>query len=291
MRSRQICAVCFAFATDDAAELNAHSDACFARAAEREAGAAPAAEARYLCFLAFRTLPFVQSIAVLLTLNVLGTTFRMGLALSSPRWARSSSSLGSVPMLHSILRAGPPPVSALRVPEDVALRICRAMMVPFGLMRFPTALSLFVLSTSPARREWCAIASPKCVLRWQGGGGTTVQARPRATARQGTTRAASAARRLALPHPRGARVSGSRRRRFKLHWVGGHCTAQPGPFALLPRATHRAPSALAVGARRLRWRSPAEAQRRARVITPVLQTHARPCSPHGPGTCATMRLF
>jgi hypothetical protein len=152
----QVCPVCFAFATEDAAELNAHSEACFARAAEREERAAPAAEAHYLRFLAYRSLSLAQTTGVLLTLNALGTTFRMGLALSSPRWSRTDSSLGSVPMLHSVTRDGLPPMSALRVPEETALAMCRALFPAFAFLRFPVMLALFWLSTSPSRRQWCA---------------------------------------------------------------------------------------------------------------------------------------
>jgi hypothetical protein len=152
--------VCFAFATEDAAELNAHSEACFARAAEREAAQGqPSAEAHYLRFLAYRSLPVVQTSGVLLTLNALGTAFRMGLALSSPRWSRSDSSLGSVPMLHSMARGGPPPVSALLVPPETALTICRALFPAFAFLRFPVVLALFWLSTSPSRRPWCAASA------------------------------------------------------------------------------------------------------------------------------------
>jgi hypothetical protein len=135
--------------------LNAHSEACFALAAQREAGAAPAAEAHFQRFLAHRALPLIQSCAVLMTLNSLGTVVRMALALSSPRWARNSSVLGYLPMLHSISRDGPAPVTALRVPEDVARRICHLVLPCFALVRLPMMFSLFVSSTSPSRREWC----------------------------------------------------------------------------------------------------------------------------------------
>ena len=152
---RQVCPVCFAFATEDAAELNAHSEACFALAAQREAGAAPAAEAHFQRFLAHRALPLIQSCAVLMTLNSLGTVVRMALALSSPRWARNSSVLGYLPMLHSVSRAGPAPVTALRVPEEVARRICHLVLPCFALVRLPMMIALFVWSTSPSKREWC----------------------------------------------------------------------------------------------------------------------------------------
>ena len=152
----QVCPVCFAFATEDAAELNAHSEACFTLAAQREAGAAPAAEAHFRRFLAHRALPLIQSCAVLMTLNSLGTAVRMTLALSSPRWARNSSVLGYLPMLHSVSRDGPAPIIALRVSEDVARRICHIVLPFFGLLRLPLMIALFVCSTSPSWREWCA---------------------------------------------------------------------------------------------------------------------------------------
>ena len=150
-----MCQICFAFATEDAAELNTHSEACFARAAARESQSEPDEE-HYSRFLAWRSLPLVQTVAVLLTLNALGTSFRMALALSSPRWARASSSLGSVPVLHPLRGLPGEPMSALRVPEEDALALCRMLLPPFALLRFPTSLALFVVSTSPQWREWCA---------------------------------------------------------------------------------------------------------------------------------------
>jgi len=158
----QVCGVCFAFATDDAAELNAHSEACFALAAQREAGAAPAAEAHFRRFLAHRALPLIQSSAVLLTLTSLGTSVRMALALTSPRWARTSSALGYLPMLHSVSRNGPPPIAAQQLAanaEAVARSIIRLVLPLFALVRLPVMLALFVCSTSPSWREWCVPAA------------------------------------------------------------------------------------------------------------------------------------
>ena len=161
----QVCPVCFAFATEDGAELNAHSEACFALAAEREAGAAPAAEAHFRRFMAHRSLPLIQSSAVLMTLNSLGTAVRMALALTSSRWARNSSVLGYLPMLHATSPNGPAPVTALRVSEEVARRICHIVLPFFGLLRLPVMVALFVCSTSPSWREWCVPREPLSQLR------------------------------------------------------------------------------------------------------------------------------
>ena len=157
--------MCFAFATEDAAELNAHSEACFTLAAEREAGAAPAAEAHFRRFMAHRSLPLIQSSAVLMTLNSLGTAVRMALALTSSRWARNSSVLGYLPMLHATSPDGPAPVMALRVPKEVARRICHIVLPFFGLLRLPVMVALFVCSTSPSWREWCVPCQPLSPLR------------------------------------------------------------------------------------------------------------------------------
>ena len=116
--------------------------------------------------MAHRSLPLIQSSAVLMTLNSLGTVVRMALALTSSRWARNSSVLGYLPMLHAPARNGPAPVTALRVPEELARRICHIVLPCFGLLRLPVMVALFVCSTSPSWREWCAPQRAPLAAAW-----------------------------------------------------------------------------------------------------------------------------
>ena len=153
----QVCALCDAFATDDPAELRAHTEVCFARASRVTVEETTVAEeTAYQHWLAVQALPLVQTSAVLMTLNSLGSAVRVGLVLLGPRFARVKSSLSALPLLYALPSTGLPPLLPSDVLED-ALRSMAALVLPaMVLVRLPYHLAFFYVTTTPSWRDWYA---------------------------------------------------------------------------------------------------------------------------------------
>ena len=152
-----MCALCGAFATDDPAELRAHTEVCFARASRVTVEETTVAEeTAYQHWIAVQALALVQTSAVLMSLNSLGSAVRVGLVLLGPRFARVKSSLSALPLLYALPSTGLPPLLPNDVP-DAALRSMAALVLPaMVLVRLPCHLAFFYVTTTPSWRDWYA---------------------------------------------------------------------------------------------------------------------------------------
>ena len=157
-----VCPVCFAFATDDPAALQQHSEQCFRRLStgSRDGGASPTLpfdeEEAYKQYLALRALRLVQTGSLLITLNSLGTATRLGLPLLASRWERVHSrglAQSAMPVLYSPV-AGDAPLLPSHLPDGVLRQFARRLLLPVALLRLPASIAVFVLTTSPAWRHW-----------------------------------------------------------------------------------------------------------------------------------------